>query len=366
MTYFLFFGSISILAASLRRLISPSLIGIVIGVFLATFAALRGSDVAADFIVYQDWYTNRDLSNGFLERPGLFEAVYFTLNDFFEACAMPFRVFIWFLAFTAVFIKINVIHSFSKSSLAFGTAIVSYMFTFYLLHDFTQIRVGLAIALIFLAVNSLVEGARRQYLLLVFLAAGFHSSALMAFLLLLPHRGGIADWLDRCLISIAVGSVILTAYGITFDARLVDVFFTLDPRISQYISISEGVQAEATNPFAIRALLLFVLALSLSVIKMNGPWSFGLEKKDFHAIVLVRRSILIGLSCLFLMSPVPELAIRLFEINASLIPILVAIIFSYRGWFLQKFLLVLWIGSIFYVFVFLDEGLVKPYALFFA
>lgn len=336
-----------------------------ISMMLATFAALRGPEVAADFSVYQDWYINRDLGNGFFERPGFFEAIYFFLNDFFEACAIPFRFFIWFLAFTAVLVKTNIIFYFSKNSWAFGIALLSYSFTFYLLHDFTQIRVGLAIALLFLAFYSLVERAYIKFLIFSLLALGFHSSALVAFLLLLPYRRKVAVWVDGCMIMFAVGSMFLAAYGISIDAHLADALSAFDPRINQYIMVAKQINAEVTDPFAIRALLLMAITLTLFFVKMNGRYVFEMDDKDVYAVILVRRSILIGLSCLFLFSPIPELAVRLFEINIALLPILVAIIFSHRGWLLQKILLALWVGSIFYAFVVIDRGLVKPYVFFF-
>ena len=51
--------------------------------------------MAADFLVYQYWYSSRDFGSEFLERPGLFEAVYFLLNDSFAASGIPFRGFVF-------------------------------------------------------------------------------------------------------------------------------------------------------------------------------------------------------------------------------------------------------------------------------
>ena len=50
---------------------------------LAAFAALRGADVAADFVIYEEWYVGRSIDSGFIERPGYFEALYFLLSDLF-------------------------------------------------------------------------------------------------------------------------------------------------------------------------------------------------------------------------------------------------------------------------------------------
>lgn len=364
MTYVAFFAFTSIFAGWLFRTTSSRLGCIAIAVLMATFAALRGPDVASDFIVYEDWYVNRDLGNGFLERPGLFEAVYFLLNDFFVLIGIPFRFFIGFLAFTAVFMKTNVIVSFAKSGRAIGISVLIYAFTFYLLHDFTQIRAGLAIAFIFFAVRALVDGKRMYFVLLILLATGFHSSALMASLLLLPHRGSIARGIDWGLFLITGGVFLLAMRGVAIGAALVDVLTTFDPRIALYVSLAEGGQSEAANPFAVSALLLLALALSLAGIEFNRRLLDPLDEREELAIVLVRRSILIGLSCLVALSPIPEIAMRVFEINIALLPILAAIVFSHRGWLLQKSLLLLWTGAIFYVFIVRDEGLVRPYVFF--
>lgn len=339
---------------------------VISALILASFAALRGSDVAADFIVYQDWYSSRDLGSGFLERPGLFEAVYFLLNDFFAASGIPFRGFVWFLAFIAVLMKTSVIVSFAKNGRFVGISVLIYVFTFYLLHDFTQIRVGLAIAFIFLAVRSLVNGNCTHFALFVLIATGFHSSALMAFLLLLPHRGSIARWIDWGLFVVTSSVILLAMRGVDIGIALVSMLTTFDPRVALYVSLSESGQSAAANSFPVSALLLLALALSLTGLEFNRRQVNPPDDPDVHAIVLVRRSILIGVSCLVSLSAIPELALRLFEFNIALVPIVAAIFFSRSGWLLPKGLLILWTGAIAYVFIFRDEGLVRPYVLFFS
>lgn len=55
---------------------------IVCALILASFAALRGPDVAADFTVYESWYLHPSEGDGLLERAGLFEAIYFQLSTY--------------------------------------------------------------------------------------------------------------------------------------------------------------------------------------------------------------------------------------------------------------------------------------------
>lgn len=339
---------------------------VVAALILATFAALRGADVAADFMVYQDWYSSRDVDNGFMNRPGLFEAVYFWLNDFFAMCRIPFRVFVWCMAFMAVFFKTKIIVSFSKSGWSVGVSLLIYTLTFYLLHEFTQIRVGLAIAFIFLAVRALVDGSRMNFVLLVVLAGGFHSSAVMAFFLLLPYRSPRACWVDWGLFVISGVVFALAMRGVVVGAAIADSFSKFDPRLAFYVSSADGGKSEAANPFSISALLLLALAISLIGVGYNRREVSNLDDCDAYAMVLVRRSILIGFIFLGSLSSIPELALRLFEINISLIPIITAVVFSQRGWVVQKFLLVFWGGALAFIYIVRDEGLVQPYVLFFS
>ena len=339
---------------------------LLLAILLATFAALRGPEVAPDFIVYQDWYAHRDEETGFLQRPGYFEALYFILNDVFAAVGIHFRIFIGFLAFVAVFIKTNVILSFSKNAWAAGMGVLIYALTFYLLHEFTQIRAGLAVAFIFLAVQALVHEKRMVFILWVLVAVGFHSSAVMAFLLLLLScRAWQGRWLDWTLLGVTGMVYSLAAPEVGLGVLLIDLLSAFDPRVALYISMAQSGHSDAANPFAASAMLLLTLVLCLMSIGSHSRQMPDLDTQDIKAVVLVRRSMLIGLSCLALFSPIPELALRLFEINIALLPILAAIVFSQQGWLLQKFLLLLWACALTVIYIGREEGLVQPYVLFF-
>jgi hypothetical protein len=363
--YFILFLLLSAFSAASYSVIPTRLICVFVGFVLATFAAIRGPDVASDFMVYQDWYGRREVETGFLERPGYFEALYFLLNDIFVAAGIKFRVFVGFLALSAVFIKLKVILSFAGNSRAAGIGILIYANTFYLLHEFTQIRAGLAVAFIFLAVQSLVNERRTVFVLWVVVAAGFHSSAVMAFLLMFSYRGARARWIDSGLM-FATGSVyILAIGGFSIGESLVGMLTTLDTRLDFYVSLTEGGQSEVANPFAASALLVLALALSLSSTGWTRLQSNILDARNVIAIVLVRRSILIGVTCLVSLTSLPALALRLFEIEIALLPILVVIIFSQRKWYLQKSIILCWVLVVSYLYIAREDGLVGPYVLSF-
>ena len=365
MVYILCFFFASSMVACLHWAMPRNGVCLSLAVFLATFAALRGPDVASDFMVYQDWYTHRDAETGFLERPGYFEAFYFLWNDAFAALAIPFRIFIGYLAFVAVFLKTKVVLDFARHAWAAAAAVLVYAFTFYLLHEFTQVRAGLAVAFMFVAVQALVHGKRTAFIAWVLVATGFHSSAVMALTLLLPYHGRHARWLDRGLLGLTGGVYALSALGVNPGVLLMDMLSAFDPRVALYISMAESGHSDAANPFSASAMLLLALMLCLAGVSDDTRQLSGLDRHEVKAVVLIRRSVLIGLNCLALFSPIPELALRLFEINIALLPILVAIVFSQPGWLLQKFLLIAWAAALAAIYIGREEGLVKPYALFF-
>lgn len=365
MVYIFVFLTTAILVGSVAQ--TNSRIAIVVTpLILATFAALRGADVAADFVAYQDWYFDRGVDNGFMNRPWFFEAIYFWVSDFFAMFYIPFRVFVWCMAFIAVFFKIKIIVSFSKSGWSVGVSVLIYALTFYLLHEFTQIRVGLAIAFIFFAVRALVDGNRLRFILLVIIAAGFHSSAIIAFSLLLPYMHPRTYWVDFWLFAISGLVFVLAMLGVVVGAEIADIFSKFDPRLAFYISSADKGMSAAANPFSISALLLLALAISLIGIGYNKQKVSNLDDCDAHAVVLIRRNILIGFIFLGSIASIPEIAMRLFEISISLVPILAAVVFSRRDLIVQKILLIFWSCALAFIYIVRDEGLVQPYVLFFS
>jgi hypothetical protein len=334
---------------------------------LASFAALRGSDVAADFTVYESWYFDPSESNGLLDRAGLFEAIYFFLNNIFMQIGLPFRVFVWILAFSAVSLKTWVLFSFSRSAQAFAVALLIYTFSLYPLHDFTQIRAGLAVAVLFLAFRQLVEGHRWHFVWLVLMAAGFHSSALVAVLLLLPSRGRVGAFTHVALILVTLMFILLAASGTSAGAALAQVLIPLDPRLDLYLSGEDGAESLVANPLSLMVLLPFALVLSLMPASFNSSETeASYQIRGNYAITLACRSIIFGLCFLESMWEFQTVALRLYELHMSLIPILAALVFSRRALLLPKALLLLWAAGAAYFFVFRDDAPVHPYMWLFS
>ncbi len=404
MIYFALFSLLTTLLWSQHRRLSPGALSLVVGLVLATLAALRGPNVAADFTVYETWYTYRGDDAGFMERPLFLESIYFLLNDLFATSNLPFRAFVWVLGLFSVVLKLRAIMGFSQGAVAVAVGFLVYAFTFFLLHDFTQIRAGLAVAVVFCALPALLrDGNWPLFLLAIVVALGFHSSALIFFLILLPLQGRLARWIDGVLLGVTAVLFGLALRGVAPGALLMNLLAQADPRIALYVSVAESANAEAANPLSLPALVLFLLVISMLGMEWGPRHALGarmsrwfqrllalrggdsgdsapplsstapaalarpdpLRVAQARMMRLARRCILFGLVFLIAFAPIKEVALRLFEINIALLPLLAACLFSYRGLWMPKTALMLWVAATGYVYILRDEGLVQSYALYF-
>ncbi|WP_338415647.1 EpsG family protein [uncultured Sphaerotilus sp.] len=402
--YFALFSLLTTLLWSQHRRLSPGALSLVVGLVLATLAALRGPNVAADFTVYETWYTYRGDDAGFMERPLFLESIYFLLNDLFATSNLPFRAFVWVLGLFSVVLKLRAIMGFSQGAVAVAVGFLVYAFTFFLLHDFTQIRAGLAVAVVFCALPALLrDGNWPLFLLAIVVALGFHSSALIFFLILLPLQGRLARWIDGVLLGVTAVLFGLALRGVAPGALLMNLLAQADPRIALYVSVAESANAEAANPLSLPALVLFLLVISMLGMEWGPRHALGarmsrwfqrllalrggdsgdsapplsstapaalarpdpLRVAQARMMRLARRCILFGLVFLIAFAPIKEVALRLFEINIALLPLLAACLFSYRGLWMPKTALMLWVAATGYVYILRDEGLVQSYALYF-
>jgi hypothetical protein len=374
--YLLLFVVLAAACGAQHRVTTRHAASVIAAAMLATFAAWRGPDVAADFPVYETWYTYRGQDTGFLERSAFLEAIYFLANDLFASAGVPFRGFLWMLAFLAVYLKFRVILSYCRQRTAVVVAVMVYCSTFYLLHEFTQVRAGLAIAVMFLGIRPLLAGDRIGFLLHLVLALGFHSSALIFLVLLLPLSGRVSRMIDVALTALVCVLFAFALRGIAPGTVLMELLAGFDARVALYVSFAEKAHAEAANPLSVPALLLFALAMSLVGVehRRSRPPRPGAEVSEARlaheasarrVLHLVRRGLLFGLVFLIAFAPIKEVALRLFEIFAALLPLLAAVLFSMRRHHASKLLLIGWAAATGFIYMLREEGLVKSYVVYF-
>ena len=157
------------------------------------------------------------------------------------------------IAAFAIFVKCIAMNAFARTGTAYFFTVLFYLFAFAPLHELTQLRAALAIALLFAGSTLLLRGRGLEALLVISGAAAFHISAvimaplfLLAFLL---ERNVIALTRAR---AITFGLVVFAAAAILI-AVLIAYFEEELPIIAAYQEFGFG--DVPTNPLAPHILL---------------------------------------------------------------------------------------------------------------
>jgi len=263
MPYLMLFGW-AIVAAMLSR-VTPVLgrpVGIAMATTLVLFAGLRADSV--DYEGYRemfDWMIELDLD--YPERLFFGKDVLFgVLMDLLQRAGGNLQSLFLAAALLSVGLK----------QLAFarafgGNTAVPWLVTLclsFFLHDFTQIRTAIALALCFLALQHLVAGRVKPWLWLTLAAAGFHLSAVLfvpvaGVLLFAPRRRGMA-W------AVMTGGLVLALIGLF---QLVEF---IDPRLASH-GETTGLNwtALAVATFKLALLMVIALAMRRGTQRLEAP-----------------------------------------------------------------------------------------------
>jgi len=169
----------------------------------------------------------------------------------------------------------------------------------FFLHEFTQIRTAIALALCFLALQHLVAGRTRPWLWLSLLAIGFHVSALLflpfsALLLISPKRR-VAAWV--AMISALVLSLIV----------LFELLGQIDPRLANH-GEQTGLNLVA---LAVAFFKLTLLALTAYWLHRQGARIAAAGRLIWPCVMFVATGVIL----LFVLRDVASaLAFRVYEL----------------------------------------------------
>jgi hypothetical protein len=138
---------------------------------LILIAAFRPPTCCADYSTYVDYYRNiSDIPVTFLE-PTYFIIAYFSKLVFNG----PLGIFIVY-AIIGVSIKG---YALTKLTKYYVVSLLLYFGSFYLLHEMTQIRVGVASGILLLSIPSIVDRKPLQFLVYLIIGTAFHYSFLI-------------------------------------------------------------------------------------------------------------------------------------------------------------------------------------------
>ncbi|EOD2698166.1 EpsG family protein, partial [Cronobacter sakazakii] len=180
----------------------------------------------------------------------------------------------FFLLFAMVSIGIK-LHAIKKISSSPILSLIIYIAFYYILHDMTQIRAGVAAGLFLLAIRELASGKNIKAACLIALATFFHYSAIMGLMIFLLRRHNLNKFFYYALpvIGLIIAKTI-GGSGISSLGNLISFMpFILQNKINTYIELqSQDVFSDINifNFYYVFLLFMFFLALS-NYKKMSSP-----------------------------------------------------------------------------------------------
>lgn len=167
----------------------------ILGSILIILAAFRGENVDRDYESYIELFNNVNGIATFIEPSFLF--ISWIINLFFHG-----NIVYLFLIYAVlgVSLKLLAIKQYSQFWFLSLLIYVSYSFP---LHEMTQIRAGVAAALILLSIKPLYERKLYKFLIIVFSATLFHYSSIIVFPIWFLKPDKIKKWLFIIAIPVA-------------------------------------------------------------------------------------------------------------------------------------------------------------------
>lgn len=150
---------------------------IFIGISLILLAAIRPVGVDNDSVNYEKYFFHYDSS---LYETTV-EASYMYLSKIFYRYFGDVHSIFFFYAFVGVILKME---AFRKMTELPFLALCIYICTYYILHEFTQIRIGISSGILLFIIYQLKKGKRKNAILLILVSLVFHYSSVMLLPLL--------------------------------------------------------------------------------------------------------------------------------------------------------------------------------------
>lgn len=245
---------------------------------LVIIAGFRGSGVARDYQNYVDFFYSIRAGETVSE---LTEPSYFYIVELVTLFSDSYLPVFVIYALLGVFFKLLAFERILGIKAAF-LAVIIYMSNFYILHEMTQIRIGLASGFFLLAIPYIVKRNFFKYLILILIGTFFHVSILITIPLYFIESKKIKPlfWL---------GLLMINLLFYIFHLSLMDLALLLTPESYKIkIHAYREFMLEATNDTNIRFVNRFLLYLILNLFLLYN-WK-RLAKESPYFIILLKLS----------------------------------------------------------------------------
>lgn len=230
----------------------------------------------------------------------------------------------FFLIFAVLGISIK-FYAFSKYSALPLLSLVLYLFSYFLLHDYTQIRAGVSAGIFLLAVHDLSEGNRSAYLKKIVIACLFHWTALI----LIPVYFIVRKFSIQFFLVLPFGGIAVYLSKINIESFLVKLIQDYPALLFYYMSHSG--HDSAINIFNMINLAFLGLFVGIYIIIFMEREEFSKVELDLFKIF----SLSLFSFYFFAILNKPVVAFRLFEyLNIVLLLLIPSVVLKFKQWYL--------------------------------
>lgn len=257
---FLLIGSVFF---SLKYKISKELLFVFFGIILILVAGFRGEGVDRDYSNYVEMFNENESIN--------VEFAFLLISKIINFFIGPYPVFLFvFFAILGVTLKLVAIKQITE---LWFLSLVIYFTNFFVLHEMTQIRVGIACAFVLLSVRPIYEKNLKLFLLYATIGFCFHYSALLILPLWFLGHELRKKWLLVC---IPIGYFI---YFVGINLIGVIPLPGIQEKIELYKQFQElgYVEREVVNVFSlfflIRVIVFYLILWKYELITLNNKYT---------------------------------------------------------------------------------------------
>lgn len=309
----------------------------VVVLMMFCLSAYRPIGIDKDSIMYTEMYIDPD----FLVEP-TFKWISSLSSFLFDDVRGVFVIY----ALLAIPLKAYSIRRLSEFSLL---AVLVWLGHFFLVHDFTQIRAAVAIAIFIYSLKFLSEGEKKKYLLAISIAILFHYSSIIYIPLVLLGNTSLSDNWKKVLLTFPLIGYAFAILNVDLLELIPLPFFQDKIKVYQEMKDKGMMAGDDINIFNVAFLLklciYYFLVLKYDILK---------EKVKHISIVLK----IYGFSILFFLvfSFMPVLAYRGSEMLAVVEIIMIpCIAYVVRPLNVARLLIIIFVAAVFLQDVFYNE-----------
>ncbi len=317
---------------------------------LILLAGLRSAQASTDYEVYLDFFKSIKPGIIFFLRESPAEPFYNFIPAFVKLLGLP--VTISFLIFAIIGVSFKAIAIINSTKLIFFSLLIYYS-NFFMLHEMTQIRIGVAIGIYLLGLKYIMNKELLKFSIIIILATCFHFSAIILGLTYFFNLNTFNKKKYLALMILVIPLSILQLDPLFFLKSLPLGVFS-EKLEFYYGAMQTGVFEKKINIFNIFTIIDIAICF-LFIFKIEF-----LQTKFKYANLFLKMYVC-SLLIFFVLSFIPPLAFRFRELFQSVQILLIPqIIFLFKERYVGK-LIVISIGFIMFYINVIHLQLVKNY-----